>query len=405
MNIPGGLPGWPPDFATKLPKAMMTSPIRDLFLQGMSRAAQTVNIVTTDGPAGRAGVTVSAMVSVSADTPKPTLLVCVHHLASAADRIIGNGYFCVNILHDDQAFIADTFAGRFRDQVADKFACAEWVNMPSGAPRVVDPLVAFDCKISQHNRVGTHHIFMGEVQDVFLASHGTPLIYAHRAYGSPTRIDAAALGNRDAVNRLSIACFHSFGPFVLPELLRRLTEAAPVDLTLIEGDQRRVQESLRSGEAELALLYDLNLPDDLQIMPLFDLTPYVLLAASHPLAAKPSLTPADLAPHPMVLLNAPPSTDYFLSILRDAGVEPQVAFRSSSIEMVRGLVGQGLGYALLATRPAAMQSYDGKPLTARPLAEPTKRSRVVLAARKGIRLSPLAEQFTFLARHHFDLDA
>ena len=122
-------------------------------------------------------------------------------------------------------------------------------------------------------------------------------------------------------------------------------------------------------------------------------------------AAKPSLTPTDLAPHPMVLLTAPPSTDYFLSILRDAGVEPQVAFRSSSIEMVRGLVGQGLGYALLATRPAAMQSYDGKPLTARLLAEPTKRSRVVLAARKGVRLSPLAEQFTFLARHHFDLDA
>jgi hypothetical protein len=44
---------------------------------GMSHAACTVNVVTTDGAAGRHGVTVSAMVSVSADTPQPTLLVCI----------------------------------------------------------------------------------------------------------------------------------------------------------------------------------------------------------------------------------------------------------------------------------------------------------------------------------------
>lgn len=384
----------------------MTTPLRDAFLQGMSRAAQTVNIVTTDGVAGRAGVTVSAMASVSADTPQPTLLVCVHHAAQAAPRIIENGTFCVNILRDDQAFIADTFAGRFKDQLSDKFDVAEWVTMPGGAPRVIDPLVAFDCKVSQQSRIGTHHVFMGEVQGVFVAPHGTPLIYAHRSYGSPTRIEAAgSLGRDGTPSKLSIACFHTFGPFVLPELLRRLTESGPIELNLIEGDQRRVQESLRSGEAELALLYDLNLPGDLEILPLFDLTPYVLVAAGHPLATRAVLSPADLEPFPMVLLNAPPSTDYFLGLLRDAGVEPRVAYRSTSMEMVRGMVGQGLGYALLATRPATNQSYDGKPLQAIPLAQPTKRSRVVLASRRGTHLSPLAERFTFLTRAHFDLDA
>lgn len=386
----------------------MTAALREAFIQGMSRAAQTVNIVTTDGAAGRAGVTVSAMTSVSADTPQPTLLICVHHLSLAAERIIANGHFCVNILRDDQAFIADTFAGRFKDQLADKFDCAAWVPMPSGAPRVVDPLVAFDCKVAQQSRVGTHHVFMGEVQDVFVAPHGTPLIYAHRAYGSHIRIDTAAslpAAREAAGQQLSIACFHSFGPLVLPELLRHLTDQGPVDLTLIEGDQRRVQESLRTGEAELALLYDLDLPGDLEILPLFDLQPYVLLAENHPLTAHTSLTPQDLAPEPMVLLNAPPSTEYFLGVLRAAGVEPRVAYRSSSVEMVRGMVGQGLGYALLATRPAALQSYDGARLAIRPLDAPSGRSRVVLASRRGTRLSVQAERFTFLARAHFDLDA
>ena len=75
--------------------------IRSKFLEGMSHAACTVNIVTTDGPAGRAGVTVSAMASVSADSARPTLLVCVHHLSPAASKIVENGVLCVNVLRDD----------------------------------------------------------------------------------------------------------------------------------------------------------------------------------------------------------------------------------------------------------------------------------------------------------------
>ena len=40
----------------------LKSGIRDQFLEGMSHAACTVNVVTTDGAAGRAGVTVSAKI-------------------------------------------------------------------------------------------------------------------------------------------------------------------------------------------------------------------------------------------------------------------------------------------------------------------------------------------------------
>ena len=85
--------------------------LRSDFINGMSHAACTVNIVTTDGDFGKAGVTVSAMSSVSADTPQPTMLVCVHHLSPAAEKILGNGVFCVNLLRDAQSFISDAFAG------------------------------------------------------------------------------------------------------------------------------------------------------------------------------------------------------------------------------------------------------------------------------------------------------
>src|SRR5690625_1207181 len=110
--------------------------LRARFLAGMSRAAQTVNIVTTDGPGGRGGMTVSAMTSVSADTEKPTLLICLHRDSSAAPLILANGVFCVNVLRDDQTRISDVFAGRHRrpsedrPDPAERFNHAEWVAMP-----------------------------------------------------------------------------------------------------------------------------------------------------------------------------------------------------------------------------------------------------------------------------------
>lgn len=158
------------------------------FLRGMRNVAWTVNVVTTDGEAGRAGVTVSAMSSVSADGDAPTMLVCVHHLSPVAERVSANHCFCVNILRDHQSFISDTFAGRISTPNGDKFSCTEWISMSTGAPRMMDPLAAFDCTVLTGERVGTHYIFVGEVRDIFVADAGTPLMYANRDYGSPVRI-------------------------------------------------------------------------------------------------------------------------------------------------------------------------------------------------------------------------
>jgi flavin reductase (DIM6/NTAB) family NADH-FMN oxidoreductase RutF/DNA-binding transcriptional LysR family regulator len=382
--------------------------LRARFLGGMAQAAATVNVVTTDGPGGRAGITVSAMSSVSADTEKPVLLICIHHQASVALPILENGVFCVNVLRDDQSYISDTFAGRFRHQLADKFACAEWTTQVTGAPRVVDPLVAFDCRLREHTLIGTHFVFFGEVEDIFMATRGSPLIYANRAYGVTTQIEGPGSigdGIETARRKLAVGCFHTFGPFVLPPLLDMLrSREAGIDLTLIEGDQRRVLESLRSGQTELALLYDIDLPDAVARETMTELHPYVLLPDGHPLGERPELAPQDLADEPMVLLDAPPSRDYFLSLMRAEGVAPRVAYRSVNFEMVRGMVGHGLGFSILATKPAAAMTYDGRALISRPLHSEVEPARVVLAYHRGAALSSPAEAFARLCREFFGID-
>lgn len=357
--------------------------LRQRFLNGMSHAACTVNVVTTDGVAGRHGVTVSAMVSVSADTPQPTLLVCIHHLSPVAGALLENGVFCVNVLREDQVHISDSFAGRSGAQGIAKFDCARWTSQVTGAPRVVDSLVAFDCQVIASERVGSHLVIFGSVQDIFVAGAGAPLIYANRAYGVPQRIHqrftpSAQDGPMDGA--LALGCFQTFAPYVVPALVARLKKLHPgIALTLVEADQNHLLASLRRGELDVALLYDFGLDEDIHVERLAELTPYVLLPEGHALAETTSIALDALVQEPLILLDVEPSREYFLSLFRDRGLEPFVGYRTSSFEMVRGLVGHGLGYSLLATKPANNISYDGRALVTRSLTSEVENSHLVLA--------------------------
>ena len=150
----------------------------------MSHAAATVSIITSDGPAGRDGFTVSAMSSVSADTARPTLLICLNESSEATVPLLENGVFCVNVLHDHQSHISDVFAGRYKDTMTERFDCTDWVVGSTGSPRVENGLVGFDCEITSTIKVGTHQDIFGEVADVSIAETGSALIYANRAYRS-----------------------------------------------------------------------------------------------------------------------------------------------------------------------------------------------------------------------------
>jgi flavin reductase len=158
------------------------SAMKDDFLTAMSRAANSVCVVTTDGIGGRAGVTVSAMTSVSVDTPAPSLLVCIHGLSPACDAIRTNRVFCANLLSESQAAISDSFAGRTGAKGVEKFACAEWDTGATGCPVLQGALAAFDCRLVHDILVGSHRIFVGELEGLTLSEERAPLIHHDRGY-------------------------------------------------------------------------------------------------------------------------------------------------------------------------------------------------------------------------------
>ena len=376
---------------------------RSFFIRGMSRSAAQVSVVTTDGAHGRTGVTVSAMNSVSADGDRPTLLVCVHHLSPAGAAILGNRVFCVNVLRDDQSFIADTFAGRIVPADNDKFSCHRWSTGSSGAPVASEPLVAFDCELSENFRFGTHHIFIGEVIETIIHDAHSPLIYANRTYGTPSTLDDQISGLRKSGsnNRLRIACFMTLGPNYLPQLVDRMLARHPeADISLVEGHQGQIIESLRSDQCDIALTYDFNIDRNLEIEHLAALAPHVLLTSSHRLAGSDSLSLQELDNEPFILLETPPSSHYFTELFRSQGLKPNLLIRSTSFETVRGLVGQGLGFSVLVTRPAGNLTYSGQSVAVIPLADELPPSPLVLVRRSDKPASRLIKAFRSICRDY-----
>lgn len=162
---------------------------------------------------------------------------------------------------------------------------------------------------------------------------------------------------------LAIGCLMTFAQIVMPALRMKFERAFPdVRFRQFERDQSQLLSMLQGGEIDAALTYDLELSQDMTFEPLVALPAYAMLPAGHRLAARPFVTPAELADEPMVLLDLPYSREYFLSAFQQKGLRPNIAERTPDIAVMRSMVANGFGYGIANMRPLHSVSPDGKPL-------------------------------------------
>lgn len=151
----------------------------DLFRQAMRRTAASVAIVTTDGPAGPAGLTVSSLCSLSI-TP-PAMIFCVSKASRTLSTLMANGVFAASVLADDQSLIADVFAGLSPEFAERRFAVGSWTSLVTGAPALVGALCTFDCRLNHTFDINTHRVVIGEVVHIATAD-ADPLVFSDRKY-------------------------------------------------------------------------------------------------------------------------------------------------------------------------------------------------------------------------------
>lgn len=218
-------------------------------------------------------------------------------------------------------------------------------------------------------------------------------------------VDSAQSHGAQVRGSISIVCFTTLAPFVLPGVLADLADDHPdLEVTVAETNATQTLEALHNGSAELAITYDFGFSADIDCETVAEAPPYVLLPEGHSLARLRKIDLGQLADEPMVMLDLPQSTEYFLQLLRDAGVRAHVRYRSASYEAVRTLVARGHGFSILNQRPRYNTTYDGARVAQVPItgsAQPPL--RVVIARLASTRQTMRAQAIAVEVRRHFQL--
>jgi flavin reductase len=160
---------------------MQQTPIavpRSDYRDAMARLGAAVNIITTDGPGGRAGFTASAVCSVT-DEP-PTLLVCLNRNASVYPAFQASGVLCVNVLAAGQQALSALFGGK--TPMDERFAASRWSALVTGAPALEGAAVSFDCRVVRSTAVGTHDVLFCEAVAIRSGGKAHGLVYFDRRY-------------------------------------------------------------------------------------------------------------------------------------------------------------------------------------------------------------------------------
>lgn len=153
------------------------------FLTAMSALAATVCVIAATSPDGeRAGITATAVTSLS--TEPPQIVACVNRGSSITKALNATGWFSVNILSGSQESVAATFAGRTGKQGAERFDDESWTQHVTGTPVLVGAASTLVCHVSNSLYQASHQVLIGRVLDVLLpeGEPPAPLMYHMRRF-------------------------------------------------------------------------------------------------------------------------------------------------------------------------------------------------------------------------------
>ena len=211
--------------------------------------------------------------------------------------------------------------------------------------------------------------------------------------------EIAKRGKDPLAGPLKLGVIYTIGPYLLPDLVRQVIEHTPqMPLVLQENFTVKLLEQLRLGEIDCAILAEPFPDTNLAIAPLYDEPFVAAVPATHPLAARSSVSAEDIQSETMLLLgNGHCFRDHVLEVCPEFARYASHAdgmrksFEGSSLETIKHMVAAGMGVTLvprLSVPAAALAegaAHDGNLSHLRylPLSGQPPVRRVVLAWRRS----------------------
>lgn len=160
---------------------------------------------------------------------------------------------------------------------------------------------------------------------------------------------AAIAGLR--AGRVRLVSFSSGSSTLVPTALAALRAAHPgTRVSLVEAEPPRSEEMLREGDCDVALAFRYGPGgtewEDLVVRPLLSDRLVGLVPEGHRLADSGSLSIAELADEPWIA-GCPRCRRQLVAVCEESGFTPRIDFATDDYPAVVGLVGAGLGVAVL----------------------------------------------------------
>jgi DNA-binding transcriptional LysR family regulator len=200
-----------------------------------------------------------------------------------------------------------------------------------------------------------------------------------------------------ARGRVTIGALLFGGELNIPAMLADFRAAHPeIEVGLREGTVQRMLEMFADGSIDLAFALEVEPPgDELERLVLSSEELAVIMSPEHELGRRRALAPRLLGPHPLIAFEQGSSVRRMVDqAFERAGARPQIALEGNDLALVRSLVAQGIGLAII---PRSFAELPGPEIAVRPL-QPPLRMTVALWWRRARHLSPAARAFVDFAR-------
>jgi LysR family hydrogen peroxide-inducible transcriptional activator len=229
-------------------------------------------------------------------------------------------------------------------------------------------------------------IFERGAGEVLLTEAGEQVVaQARRVLDEAARVKAVAKEKRDPLDGvLRLGVIHTVAPYLLPELVQGLRTAAPAMPLDIEENQTAVLEQLlRAGEIDCAILALPFAAAGVETTPLYDEDFQVIMPSRHPWARRRSIRAGELATQNLLLLSMGHCfRDQVLQACQEFSRPAPPGRQGNSLETLRSMVASGIGISVLPA--TALTPRRATPLVkVVPFAEPRPTRRIVVATRSG----------------------
>ena len=162
----------------------LSTSLQPNFRDAMASYAAGVHVITTDGEAGRYGITMTAVASVT-DEP-PTVMLCINRSARIYPILNTNRRLCINTLAAQQQDLAEHFAGLTKLSPEERFEYHIWQRVNNDQWQVEGGVAHLHGHVTQQHDVGTHTVFLVEIDEVAVNNQKDlpALVYFRRKFKS-----------------------------------------------------------------------------------------------------------------------------------------------------------------------------------------------------------------------------